>query len=53
MIASDLRWYSDLKAELGGYGIPVEDIGIPVEDISRLAKTVSGIREQDYEPRGL
>ena len=42
MIASDLQWYSDLKAELGGYGIPVEDI-------SRLAKTVSGIREQDYD----
>lgn len=37
-----LQWYSDLKAELGGYGIPVEDI-------SRLAKTVSGIREQNYD----
>ncbi|MGA7043953.1 MAG: hypothetical protein WBY71_09815 [Nitrososphaeraceae archaeon] len=23
MIASDFQWYSDLKAELGGYGIPV------------------------------
>jgi hypothetical protein len=45
MIASDLQWYSDLKAELGGYGIPVEDI-------SRLAKTVSGIREQDYDAKG-
>ncbi|MGA8911839.1 MAG: hypothetical protein WB443_03165, partial [Nitrososphaeraceae archaeon] len=42
MIASDLQWYSDLKAELGGYGIPVKEI-------SRLAKTVSGIREQDYD----
>jgi hypothetical protein len=42
MTTSDLQWYSDLKAELGGYGIPVEDI-------SRLAKTVRGIREQDYD----
>src|SRR3954465_1598059 len=42
MTTSDLQWYSDLKAELGRYGIPVEDI-------SRLAKTVRGIREQDYD----
>jgi hypothetical protein len=42
MTTSDLQWYSDLKAELGGYGIPVEDI-------LRLAKTVRGIREQDYD----
>ena len=44
MIASDLQWYSDLKAELGGYGIPVKEI-------SSLAKTVSGIREQDYDAK--
>ena len=42
MTASDLQWYSDLKAELGGYGIQVDDI-------SRLAKAVRGIREQDYD----
>ena len=42
MTASDLQRYSDLKAELGGYRIPVEDI-------SKLAKTVRGIREQDYD----
>ena len=42
MTASDLQWYSGLKAELGGYGIPVDHI-------SRLAKAVRGIREQDYD----
>jgi hypothetical protein len=39
MIASDLQWYSDLKAELGRYGIPVDDI-------SKLRKTVNGMRLQ-------
>lgn len=38
MTASDLQWYSDLKTELGGYGIPVDDI-------SKLRKTVNGIRD--------
>lgn len=36
---SDLQWYSDLKAELGRYGIPVGDI-------SKLRKTVDGMRLQ-------
>jgi FtsZ-binding cell division protein ZapB len=40
--SSRLIWYSDLKAELGKYGIPVEDI-------SRLAKLVNNIREYDYD----
>jgi hypothetical protein len=39
-----LKWYSDLKAELGKYGIPVEDISI-------LAKLVNNIREYDYDAR--
>ncbi len=39
IIASDLQWYSDLKAELGRYGIPVDDI-------SKLRKTVNGMRLQ-------
>ena len=37
-----LKWYSDLKAELGKYGIPVDDI-------SRLAKLVNNIKEYDYD----
>jgi hypothetical protein len=40
--ASDnLRWYSELKEELGKNGIPVEDI-------SQLAKMVNGIRQYGY-----
>jgi hypothetical protein len=36
MTASDLQWYSDLKAELVGHGIPVDDI-------SKLRKTIHGL----------
>jgi hypothetical protein len=42
MTAADLRWYSNLKAELGKYDIPVDDI-------SKFAKAVSGIRELGYD----
>jgi hypothetical protein len=31
-----LQWYSDLKAELVGHGIPVDDI-------SKLRKTIHGL----------
>jgi hypothetical protein len=34
--ASDLQWYSGLKAELVGQGIPVDDI-------SKLRKTIHGL----------
>src|SRR5215207_3995462 len=37
-----LKWYTDLKAELG-------KSGIPVDDISQLAKVVNGIRQYDYD----
>ena len=43
MIASDLKWYSDLRSELGS------KYGIPVEDISKFAKIVHGIREYGYD----
>lgn len=36
MTASDLQWYSGLKAELVGQGIPVDDI-------SKLRKTIHGL----------
>ena len=36
--AADLKWYSDLRAELRKYGIPVDDI-------SNFAKAVNGMRE--------
>jgi predicted nucleic acid-binding Zn-ribbon protein len=43
MIASDLKWYSDLRSELGS------KYGIPIEDISKFAKIVHGIREYGYD----
>jgi prefoldin subunit 5 len=42
--ADNLKWYSDLKAELGKNGISVEDI-------SKLATIVKNIREYGYDPR--
>jgi hypothetical protein len=42
MTAADLKWYSNLKAELRKYGIPVDDI-------SKFAKAVNGIREYGYD----
>jgi cell division protein FtsB len=42
MTAADLKWYSNLKAELGKYDIPVDDI-------SKFAKAVNGIRELGYD----
>jgi hypothetical protein len=41
-----LKWYSDLKAELGKYGIPVEDI-------SKLAKLVDNTRQSNYDVKML
>src|SRR4051812_20084883 len=37
MTATELKWYSDIKAELRKYDIPVHDI-------SKFAKAVNGIR---------
>jgi predicted nucleic acid-binding Zn-ribbon protein len=37
-----LKWYSDLRAELGKYGIPVDDI-------SKLAKLVNSIKQYQYD----
>jgi hypothetical protein len=42
MIAAELTGYSDLKAELGKYGLPVDDI-------SKLAHIVDGISQYGYE----
>jgi hypothetical protein len=42
MTAADLKWYSDLRAELRKYDIPVDDI-------SKFTKTVDGIREYGYD----
>jgi len=42
MTATGLRWYSDIKAELRKYGIPVDDI-------SKFAKAVNGIRQCGYD----
>jgi hypothetical protein len=42
MTATDLKWYSNLKAELRKYDIPVDDI-------SKFAKAVNGIRELGYD----
>ena len=42
MTASDIQWYSDLKAELEKYGIPVDDI-------SKFAKIVDGIKQYGYD----
>jgi peptidoglycan hydrolase CwlO-like protein len=40
--SSRLKWYSDLKEELGKYGIPVDDI-------SKLAKLVNCIKQYQYD----
>jgi hypothetical protein len=40
--SSALKWYSDLKAELKKYRIPIEDLSL-------FTKTVSGIRQYDYD----
>jgi predicted nucleic acid-binding Zn-ribbon protein len=37
-----LKWYSDLRAELGKYGIPVDDI-------SKLAKLVNSVKQYQYD----
>jgi len=42
MTAADLKWYSNLKAELRKYDIPVDDI-------SKFAKAVNGLREYGYD----
>ncbi len=42
MTAAELKWYSDLKAELRKYGLPVDDI-------PKFAKTVDGIRQYGYD----
>ena len=41
MTAANLKWYSDLKKELGKNGIPVDDI-------SQLARVVSGIKQYGF-----
>jgi prefoldin subunit 5 len=41
---AELKWYSDLKAELRKYGIPVDDI-------SNLARGFNGIRQYGYDPK--
>jgi len=42
MTAAELKWHSDLRAELRKYGIPVDDI-------SKFAKAVNGMREYGYD----
>jgi ABC-type microcin C transport system permease subunit YejB len=42
MTASDLQWYSNLKAELTKYRIPVEDVSL-------FAKAVRGIAHYGYD----
>src|SRR5436309_3896225 len=42
MTAAELKWYSDLRAELRKYGIPVDDI-------PKFAKAVNGMREYGYD----
>src|SRR3954469_22127729 len=42
MTAAELKWYSDLRAELRKYGIPVDDI-------PKFAKAVNGIRQYGYD----
>jgi hypothetical protein len=42
MTATELKWYSDLKAELGKYGVPIDDA-------SKLAPIVNGISQYSYE----
>jgi hypothetical protein len=40
--AAELKWYSDLKAELRKYDIPVDDI-------PKFAKAVNGIKQYGYD----
>ncbi|MFZ0511610.1 MAG: hypothetical protein WAM14_08390 [Candidatus Nitrosopolaris sp.] len=42
--SSGLKWYSDLRGELGKYGIPIDDI-------PKFAKLVNNIRQHDYDPK--
>src|ERR1051325_4452846 len=42
MTAAELKWYSDLRAELRKYGIPVDDI-------PKFAKAVNGLRQYGYD----
>ena len=42
MTAVELKWYSDLKEELGQYGIPIHDV-------SKFAKAVRGISQKGYD----
>ncbi len=42
MTATELKWYSNIKAELRKYDIPVDDI-------SKFAKAVDGIRQYGYD----
>jgi hypothetical protein len=41
MTSSELKWYTDLKAELGKYNIPIDDI-------TKLAKFVDNLKQSDY-----
>jgi hypothetical protein len=41
MTSSELKWYTDLKAELGKYGIRIDDI-------TKLAKFVDNLKQSDY-----
>jgi cell division protein FtsB len=43
MTAVQLKSYSELKKELGGYGISIDD------DIPKFAKVVHGISQKDYD----
>jgi hypothetical protein len=42
MTAAELKWYSDIKAEL-------RKCDIPVDDISKFAKAVNGIKQYGYD----
>ncbi|HET7283110.1 MAG TPA: hypothetical protein VFI70_00345 [Nitrososphaeraceae archaeon] len=42
MTAAELKWYSDLRAELRKYGIPIDNI-------PKFAKAVNGLRQYGYD----
>ena len=42
MTAAELKWYSNIRAELRKYGIPVDDI-------PKFAKAVNGLRQYGYD----
>jgi hypothetical protein len=44
MTSSALKWYSDLRAELGKYGIPRDDV-------AKFAKMVDNLRQYDYDAK--